>query len=283
MALLVFFGFRFKREPVIVFSTLLALTAFILSLGSRLSIYGHVTNIPLPETLLAHIPLLDDVVPARFSFVVLLFAIIALAVGADHLIEIIAARGAVELRDKGTNAIGIASLVACVALLLPQVPMTTTIPHWPLNINGALKKIPTGSVVLTYPLTTYDYIEAMSWQASDQMKFKLIGGYMPVQGSANFGVPYQPLLRHPFVQEYLMDEQEGGPGQYPGPNDKTSAPRALCRFVSHYHVGAVVFWNVGAHPGKVKALFSHDFGTPVASAKHASILVWLTGPHGCAN
>jgi len=283
VALLGYFGFKFKREPVIVFSTLLALTAFILSLGSRLSIYGHLTHIPLPETLLARIPILDNVVPARFSFVVLLFAIIALAVGADRLITVIAVRPTLRLRDKLTNAIGIASLVACVALLLPQVPMTTVAPHWPLNINGVLKKIPTGSVVLTYPLTTDDYTEAMSWQAADAMKFRLIGGYMLVQGTANYGLPFQPLLEHPFVQEYLSNAQAGRPSNYPGPNKQTSALRALCRFVSDYKVGAVVFWDVGAHPAMVKALFLADFGTPVDSTQHASILVWLTGSQSCAS
>jgi hypothetical protein len=283
VALLVYFGFKFKREPVIVFSALLALTAFILSLGSQLSIYGHLTHIPLPETLLARIPVLDNVVPARFSFVVFLFAIVALAVGADRLIDVIAAKGALRQRDRLTNAFHIASLVACVALLLPQVPMTTVAPSWPLNINGVLKKIPTGSVVLTYPLTTFAYPEAMSWQAADAMKFRLIGGYMLVQGNANYGVPFQPLLDHPFVQEYLSNAQAASSSNYPRPNEQTSALRALCRFVADYKVGAVVFWDVGVHPARVKALFSAEFGAPVSSAQHANILVWLTGSQSCAS
>ena len=283
LGLMGYFGFKFKRDPVIAISTRLALAAFVLSLGSRLSIDGHVTHIPLPESLLAHVPVLDNLVPARFSFVVLLFAIISLAVGADRLIAIIAARKALRLRDRLNNATGIASLVACVALLLPQVPMTTVAPYWPLNINGVLKTIPTGSVVLTYPLTTYDYTEAMSWQAADEMKFKLIGGYMLVQGTADYGLPFQPLLSHPFVQEYLSNALAGRPRDYPGPNKKTSASRALCRFVSDYKVGAVIFWDVGAHPAKVRALFSEVFGAPVGSARRATILVWLTGSRSCAS
>ena len=80
-----------------------------------------------------------------------------------------------------------------------------------------------------------------------------------------------------------MDAQAGAPSEYPGPNKQTSALRALCRFVSDYNVGAVVFWDVGAHPAMVKALFSKEFGAPVASAKHSTILVWLTGSQSCAS
>jgi hypothetical protein len=94
--------------------------------------------------------------------------------------------------------LGVAALVACVALLLPQVPFTTETLPWPANINNTLKSIPTGSVVLAYPFPTETYAEAMSWQAADGMRFRLFGGYILVQGKHNYGVPDQPLLRHPY-------------------------------------------------------------------------------------
>lgn len=281
MCLLGYFGFRFKRQPIILFSTLLALGAFILSLGSRLSIYGHLTPFALPETILAHIPLFDNVVPVRFSFVVFLFAIIALTVGADRLLAIIAARRIIRMRDTLANVISITSLVACVALLLPQVPFTTMKPDWPLNINSALRIIPTGSVVLTYPLTTFYNTEAMSWQAADEMRFRLIGGYVIVQGGANYGLPFQHLLQHPFIQEFLSNAEAGRPREYPAPSNRTSLRKALCRFVSDYNVGALIFRDVGTHPTMVKQLFTADFGTPSQSASNGSILVWITNSRKC--
>ena len=282
VVLLGYFGFRFRKVPIILFSVLLTLVAFVLSLGSRLSVYGLITHVALPETILTHVPLLDNVVPARFSFVVFLFAIIVLAVGADHLMMDMAARRIARSRDTLANAIGIASLVACIAFLLPQVPFTTVKPEWPLNINSALKTIPNGSVVLTYPLTTFDNTAAMSWQAADAMRFRLIGGYVLVQGRANYGLPFQPLLEHPFVQEYLSNAQTGKPGDYPAPNKRTSSRRALCRFVSDYHVGAVIFWDVGARPAMVKELFRRDFGTPSRTTLDGKILVWIMGSRRCA-
>jgi hypothetical protein len=123
----------------------------------------------------------------------------------------------------------------------------------------------------------------MSWQAADGMRFRLFGGYILVQGKHNYGVPDQPLLRHPFVQEYLAYAQYGSTALYPAPSPTTSASRALCRFVSRYDVGAIVFWNKGAHPREVKRLFMNDFGTPDASNPNGNILVWLTGAHRCSS
>jgi hypothetical protein len=277
------FAVKYKRVPIILFSTLLAAVAFILSLGSQLSIYGHVTSIPLPEALFTHLPLLDNTVPSRFSFVVCLFSTIALAVGADYFIKTLTARPTVRRLDSIKFSLGVASLVACVACLLPQVPFTTQALVWPANINNTLKTIPTGSVVLAYPFPTATFTEAMSWQAADDMRFRLFGGYIQVQGNHNFGVPNQPLLSLPFVQEYLAYQQYGPDSVYPAPNAKVSAPRALCRFVSRYKVGALLFWDDGAQPIAVKNLFVKDFGSPEASNPNGHILVWLTNAHDCSS
>lgn len=282
VVLLGFFAIKFRREPIILFSTLLAVVAFILSLGSRLSINGHVTSIPLPETLFTRLPLLDNTVPSRFSFVVCLFSAIALAVGSDRFIKALDVRPRVRHFDSATVALGFASLALCVACLLPQVPFNTEKTPWPPDINSTLKTIPTGSVVLTYPYPDEKFEEAMSWQASDAMNFRIFGGYALVQGKKNFGVSYQPLLPHPFIQEYLAYAQYGKAALYPAPSKKVSAPRALCRFISQYGVGAIIFWDQGTHPKKIKQLFLADLGPPARSSRDGNILVWLTSSHNCS-
>jgi hypothetical protein len=282
VVLLGVFAVKFRRQPIVLFSTLLAVVAFILSLGSKLSINGHVTSIPLPETLFTRLPFLDNTVPSRFSFVVCLFSAIALAVGADYFIKTLESRPTTRRFDSVYVALGFASLVLCVACLLPQVPFKTEAPPWPPNINSTLKTIPSGSVVLTYPYPSDIFEEAMSWQASDAMRFHLFGGYVIVQGKQNYGVPYQPLLPHPFVQEYLAYAQYGSPALYPRPSKNVSAPRALCRFISQYGVGAIIFWNEGAHPKVIKQLFVQDFGLPERASRDGNILVWLTSSHSCS-
>lgn len=282
VALLGVFAVKFRREPLIVFSTLLAVVAFIFSLGSRLSFNGHVTHFPLPEALFTHLPLLDNTVPSRFSFVVCLFSTIALAVGGDRFIMALSARRTITRIDSVKFSLGVASLIACIAVLLPQVPFKTEAPPWPTNINNTLKAVPTGSAVLAYPYPTEATEAAMGWQAADDMRFRIFGGYVLVQGKGNYGLPFQPLLRQAFVQEYLAYAYFNSTTYYPRPNANVSAPRALCRFVSKYDVGALLFWNQGTNPSEVKRLFIKDFGPPEGSNANGNILVWRTNAQRCA-
>jgi hypothetical protein len=282
VVLLGVFGVRYRRVPLIAYSSLLALVAFVFSLGSRLSIYGHVTSVPLPEALLTHAPLLDNTVPSRFSFVVSLFSTIALAVGADRYLTTVAARAADRRSGTLFNALGLASLVACVALLLPQVPIMTESPPWPTNINAALRGIPDGAAVLSYPYPAEPYPEAMAWQAADDMKFRIFGGYAIVQGRSDYGIAHQRLLRHPFIQEYFTLAQ-GPPNVYPLPKTKVSARKALCSFISDYDVGAVIFSNQGFHPARVKRLFLADLGPPLRTTFHGEILVWRANARTCVS
>jgi hypothetical protein len=96
-------------------------------------------------------------------------------------------------------------------------------------------------------------------------------------------MPFQPLLKYPYMQEFLADASTGGPSYYPAPNPKTSARRALCSFLSDYGVGAVLFWDQGVHPKKVKRLFLEDLGNPASTSKNGKIQVWVTGPHSCTS
>jgi hypothetical protein len=277
-----YFGVKWRREPVVVISALLTFVAFVLSLGSRLTINGHVTSIPLPETLFTRIPLLDNIVPVRFSFVVCLFAMITLAVGGDRYIGQLNSHAPVNRQRTLMNATGIVGLVMCIVLLLPQVPFTTKSPPWPSDTDITLKIIPPGAVVLTYPFTLDPYTEAMSWQAADAMRFKLIGGYAATQGGVNFAIMHEPLLNQPFVQEYLDEAQFGRPYFYPAPSPYVPARSALCAFLSKYRVGAVIFWHWGTYPKRVRRLFLADLGTPTQSTRDGKVLVWLTSSNRCS-
>src|ERR1035441_7077700 len=84
---LAYFAVRWRRDRRIVFSAILAFVSLFLSLGSPLAVNGHSTLIRLTEAVLTHIPIYDNIVPARFSFVVWLFAVIALTLGGDRLIR----------------------------------------------------------------------------------------------------------------------------------------------------------------------------------------------------
>lgn len=276
------FAVKWRRSRVVLLSFSLAVVAFILSLGSRLTIDGHATSIPLPEAIAAHVPLLDNVMPVRFSFVVWLFAVIVLATGADHFLSWLAIEKPLQLSVKAGEVAGIILLALALALIIPRIPFRTQAPNFPQDTLSTLNNIPVGSVVLTYPLALNPFTEAMSWQAAEGMRFRLIGGYATVQGGSDFGSGNAPLLSHPFVQEYLANAQFGSASTpYPAPRPSLNPQKALCGFLSAYHVGAVVYWKTGAHPIGVRRMFEQDLGRPARTTRDRNVLLWLIQPHNC--
>src|SRR5487761_2725290 len=131
VVLLVVFALRWRRNLVIVVSALLALVAFVLSLGSVLTIDGHVTGIAMPEAVFSHVAPFNNFIPARFSLVVALFAVIALAVGGDEFARVIATPRPRTTMVRIGEVAGVATMVLAVVLMIPRVPFTTRSAPWP--------------------------------------------------------------------------------------------------------------------------------------------------------
>jgi hypothetical protein len=291
--LLAYFAVRWRKDRIVVFSAILAFVALVLSLGSPLTINRHVTRVRLPEALLAHVPIFDNIVPARFSFVVWLFAVIALTIGGDRLVRTIADRSSLGWSASLGRASGAVTLLLAVAFIVPRLPFETAAATYPPDTKTTLDAIPSGTVVLTYPFATSLDTEAMSWQADDEMRFRIIGGYATLQAGRTglpvgpdfpkFGMEYEPLLGQPFIQEYLVAHQYNRLENlfYAVAPANVNPRPALCRFLATYHVGAVIFWNHGVNPAPVKALFLADLGTPTRRTHDKQLLVWLTPPGHC--
>lgn len=260
LILLAYFAVRWRRDVLIAGSTYLALVALVLSFGPRLSLSGHETSIYLPEELLAHLPVYDNSVPARFSLIVWLFAIVAVTIGADRLIRSLWERRAHERITTIGRVATVLSLMLAVAFIVPRVPFITAAAKFPSDTEATLKVIPTGSVVLTYPSPTALDTEAMSWQAQDEMGFRLIGGYATVR-AGDTGLPVTFFYATP---------------------PKYIDPRlALCHFIAIHHINAVIFWDHGTRPVEVKRLLLSDLGSPSRATRDKQLLVWLTTPGSC--
>lgn len=292
LGLLVFVAIRWRRNRIVLFSSFLSFVALFLSLGSPLDIDAHATRIRLPEALLAHIPVLDNVVPARFGFVVWLFAVIALAIGADHLLRFIADRASLTLPATLGRAGAVLALLLAVAMIVPRLPFQTHSAGFPPDTESVLNAIPSGSITLTYPYATSVDTEVMSWQAQDEMRFRIIGGYATVQAAYNsfaiaagygrYGLEFQPLLPKPAIQEFLLSAQYGHFDIfYPQVSTDVLPRRALCTFLATYHVHAVVYWKHGYDPTVVRELFGSDLGKPVRTSHNGALSVWLTPPGSC--
>jgi hypothetical protein len=285
------FSYRWRKNRVVVFSAWLAVAAFILALGSRLTIDGHVTSLPLPEALLPRISLLQNLVPARFAVLVALFAVIVVAVGLDRFLGSLAAHHVSDLKTRLADLGVITLVVAALALMFPLVPLSTQALPWSSATVTALNVIPPGSVVLAYPFPTSPWTEAMTWQAEEEMRFRLIGGYITTQSTPVNGESYPSLLSPKVVEETMIKGQfgtnviSGEQRRYPKPNPKADVQRALCTFLHRYKVGAVVFWKGGAYrgvdPSLVHRLFSSALGEPTRVGDHDKMLVWLTNSVQC--
>lgn len=277
--LLIVFAVTMRRVLIVRVSAALAAVAFVLSLGSTLTVAGQPTGITLPETLLTRVRLFDNIVSVRFSFVVSLFATIALTVGGDLYAK---SRSFSRKAWTKTQVTGVAALIAALALVFPRVPIASGSPGFPSDTAATLRVIPSGTTVLTYPYPYFPSTEAMSWQATMGMRFRILGGYVVTASGDGSGTLWTPLLTPPSIQEFFVASTYG-PGQYyPAPSANADLGSDLCALMANYHVGAVVFWNTGQQPADVKTLLVSGLGAPTRTSADGTLDVWVKDPTQCS-
>ena len=158
----------------------LALAAAILSLGSIfLGPPALLRHIWLPWRVLAHLPVLDKILPDQLSWFVTLSVAFLIGLGLDAARARCARSFAWKrrtLRVVGSLlALGV-GLVALVPVFLTyDVPLTvtaTTLPRWMAHEAPAL---PNRTVLLTVPFAVSGSAAPMLWQAVDDMHFRLAG------------------------------------------------------------------------------------------------------------
>ncbi len=175
--------------------------AFVLTLGSRLTVANHVTGIPLPEAIFGHLPVFDNLDPARFSIYIDLWAAVLLAAGLGELV--------VWLRRRGTmpRLVATVGAVAVAIPLLPAWPMPTATIAVPRYVTtAAVDAVPAHSLVITYPFPYSISDGTLLWQPASHFRFKQAGGYFvePRPHSGRVGW-YSPT----WTQAYLDQIAEG--------------------------------------------------------------------------
>jgi hypothetical protein len=275
---------RCRSEPVVRTFGWLAVTSFVLSLGSRLNIGTLNTHIPLPELVFAHLPLLDNTIPARYSLYTSLFVAMLLGIGLDRLWQrrgvpsALSERWRSRLGPLGADSVparrarvGLAAGIV-VLLLVPNVPFPSKPPPWPSSLTREMRLlVPPGSVVLAYPYPTPLHPGAMLWAATAGMDFHLLGGYANIQ-IGNSGHRWPPLLSPPYVQELLGYSTVGDHWPLPTPANAADLD-ALHVFLARYSVGAVVYWAGGDDRIPVYTYLAEALGPPTLRAHR--IAIWL--------
>src|SRR4029450_10246491 len=164
------------RSPVVGVGATMLVVSMVLSLGSMLRVGGHPTPVRLPWTAIESLPLLWNMVPARFALFTAMFAGLLLAVAVDGLWW-----GGGRLR----RALAVATAPGGLAFLGPSAPPrpSPVVATPPFFTTSALTRLPRDQVALVVPFPRKGRAnQAMRWQADAGMWFKMPGGYFAGQG-----------------------------------------------------------------------------------------------------
>jgi hypothetical protein len=264
-----------RRSGLVRFAGIMAAIAWVLSLGPRLTVGTHETAVRLPFVILAHLPIFPSLINARFSLFVDLFGALLLAVGLDRAHT--ALREGVNPRRRQPAA-GLAALgLIVVVALLPLVPNWPR-PEYPVSVpsfftSHEVQRVPAGSVVLTYPYPNVPNVQAMLWQATASMPFRIVGGYQVVPGpdkkaSFNLFPPDLTMVPATLVADFL-----GGAPSDVIANAPTASPKDVRAFLVRYQISTVIQQWGGARPQAALTLFTQALRSP--PTRVGSLYVWF--------
>lgn len=263
----------FRKHRGILLACVLAVAAYVLSLGDFLGVLTLNGSVPLPFIFIAHVPLLNNLLPERLSLYTQLFVAVIIGLGIGELAR--PAHGLDQHVINGRAASWQPTARRYAAVGLGALAVVTLIPKWPdasypSNVpvffrSSLVKQIPVGSVVLTYPFPNYPVNQAMTWQSVSGMRFKEMGTYALLPGPGGQPTNSPTLLSPPAVQEYLTYE-ELMPGTYPKPVvSNAQLVEDIRAYISAYKVGTVVVDLTDPtvlHVPAVLSMFTRALGPP---------------------
>lgn len=274
---------RYRRDPWVRLSATMAVVAFVLSMGPRLVVDHHVTSFPLPFALFDRVRLLDMVVPGRMDLFTDLFVAVLVALGLARLHgEAVERREALrgEPRPRawaGPVAVAVVATVVVVSLV-PQWPVPTAPSAVPAYFtSSAVDRLPTGAVVLTYPLARKDEARPMLWQAEARIRFDLVGGYAFHTGPDG-DLDWDPTTLAPSdVETFLFEQDRDAPaGSPPSPADATVAAD-LREFVAQNGVDALLVADDLVGSARVVSVATEAFGPPSVTTGGVTAWYGLSG------
>jgi hypothetical protein len=191
LILLCLFGWRRRDDPVFRCLFAMLVVGFVVSLGPRLSLLGHITAIRLPWTPFIHLPITEYVIPSRLIVYAWLPLSVLIALG---------------LSGRGSRAQW-ALAIAGAVLLLPATDVTSPVygaAYWhssrevPAFFRDARlrRTLPREGTVLVLPYAVAGQGESMVWQAEADMDFAMPDGYLSAVTPPSFACwPVEAALR----------------------------------------------------------------------------------------
>lgn len=208
-----------RREPLVQMMAAVSFVSFVLTLGPHLIIANQATSIKLPYDVLAHLPVVSNIMPSRLAIGMWFGIAVLVAVILDAWLERMGASAVSSgehshrsRRDLMTRAVRAAVAPAVAILIL--VPL---VPNWPYAETPAAvpdfftstadQMISPGSLVLTYPYPITAMAQPMLWQADTDMRFRLVGGYLIAPGPTGAGTFFADA--NPWLYCLLTIDQNG--------------------------------------------------------------------------
>jgi hypothetical protein len=217
----IYSAIRWRRDRwlrVVAFGTAAAL---VWSLGPFLHIDGITHHLlPLPGRLLAHVPVFDNILPARFD----LFMDLGLAAVVAVFVE----RAVLAGRWRGRLVASAAFLLVCVTVapVMPISAYTSDTPRYFLP-GGDVNTLPQGTVALVVPygdsLLTMD---PMLWQAQSGFRVRMVSGAMYTAGRNGAPSLGQSLWPTGTTFDCVMQLLQAGMSTSPCTADPVGAARA---------------------------------------------------------
>ena len=231
--------------------------ALLLSLGASLHVGGADTHVPLPGAMLAHLPVLDDLVAARFAVYVALACALLLGIFVD---------GLPRTRWGLRTCIGACVLVS--ASYLPPLPFPSRSVPTPAYFTASPSSSTAATVALVVPFShDFDSTEAMLWQAQSGMAFSMPEGYIinrQPTGLAGQGPP-------PSVTGRALAGVAAGRGGALTPSLRAAVLLELRR----WGIGVVVL-GPSDHRGALRTFLSALLGAPPVD--RAGVSLWARVP-----
>jgi hypothetical protein len=266
----------FRRNRWMIMSTLLAISAYALSMGTNFLVMNgpnassnRPASVPMPLGLLTHLPLVAQMIPDRLSLYVTMFITITVALGLSELIRM-TANGRVQ-RSRQRRSYRALQLIAAA---LTGLVLVSLVPRWPYYsvptavpaffTSKAAEQIPSGSVILTYPFPSDPNDQAMLWEAVGAMRFREVGGYALIRGPDGRPTVWPWALRPADVQDFLVREQQRDPIPVAFSSVRGTLEADVRVFLSRYNVRAVIISRTGRYAGTqaVVDLFTRALGRP---------------------
>jgi hypothetical protein len=247
------------RPPLVRVVGVTAAVALLLSLGSTLHVGGTDTRVPLPGAILEHLPILDNLLAARFALYVALGTALLFGIFIDTLPS-----------DRRGVRVALLAAVLVAATFVPPLPFPTRAALTPAYFTASPSPIRAGATVLVVPFSHDFYsTQAMLWQAQSGIAFSMPEGYIINRQPSGAGGQGPP----PNVTSATLSRIAGGTA------GTQLTPELRGEILAELHdwgVSAVVLGPMDAHGDVMRAFLADLLGSPPVDRD--GVAVWASVP-----